>query len=136
MTNLTKNLTIAAAAMMVAAGVAGAATIKAEVPFGFQANGSNMSAGSYTVVANRESGSLILKVRNDDTHRSIMTVPYAENIQKSGEPEASLTFECTGSNCALVKVAAGTGRSFQIWKAKAEKDGDTRVAVIRAVLVR
>ena len=35
MTNFTKNMTIAAAALVVAAGVAGAQTIKAEVPFGF-----------------------------------------------------------------------------------------------------
>ena len=46
MTNLTKNIMIAAAALMVVAGVAGAQTIQAEVPFGFRAAGTVLPAGS------------------------------------------------------------------------------------------
>ena len=53
MKNLTKNMTIAAAALMVAAGVAGAQTIQAEVPFGFRAAGTVMPAGSYRVSKNQ-----------------------------------------------------------------------------------
>ncbi|HMC60104.1 MAG TPA: hypothetical protein VKJ01_13000, partial [Candidatus Solibacter sp.] len=136
MKNLTKNMTIAAAALMVAAGVAGAQTIKAEVPFGFRVTNTVMPAGSYWVSpTGRTGGVAIFKLTNEDTHRSVLTVPYANDTQKRGEAAASLTFECSGANCALVRVAPGSGQSYQIFKPKMEKDGDTRLAVIRAVLV-
>jgi len=80
-------------------------------------------------------GVTVFKLTNEDTHRSIMTVPYANNTQKRGEAEASLVFECSGENCALVKVAPGSGQNYQIWKPKTERGEDTRLAVISAVLV-
>jgi len=136
MKNLTTRMTIAAAALMVAAGVAGAQTFKAEVPFGFRVIGTVLPAGSYWVNAVRTSGSgPMFKLTNADTHRSILTMPYANNSQKSGETPVSLTFECSGPDCALVSVAPGSGQSYHIWKPKTEKSEDTRVAVIRAVLV-
>ena len=134
MKNLTKNMTIAAAALMVAAGVAGAQTIKAEVPFGFRVAGTVMPAGSYRVNANT-GGIAVFQLTNEDTHRSTLTLPYAHNNQKPGDAVASLTFECAGANCALVRVAPGSGQSYQIWKPKVENGEDTRLAVIRAVLV-
>jgi hypothetical protein len=94
-----------------------------------------MPAGSYSVEATSlPSGSPMLRLTNDDTQRSVMTIPYVQNRQRSGEAPASLTFECSGIGWVLVKVAPGTGQSYQIWKPKTERD--TRVAVIRAVLVR
>jgi hypothetical protein len=135
MKNLTKNMTIAAAALVVAAGVAGAQTIKAEVPFGFRAAGTMMPAGSYRVDANGISGGKIFTLSNEDTHQRVLAMPYANNIQKSGETPVSLTFECSGAGCALVSVAPGSGQSYRIWKPKTEKGEDTRLAVIRAVLV-
>ena len=136
MKNLTTNMTIAAAALMVAAGVAGAQTIKAEVPFGFRVTNTVMPAGSYWVSpTGTTSGVAIFKLTNEDTHRSILTLPYTNNPQKRGEPPASLTFECSGASCALVRVAPGSGQSYHISKPKNEKGEDTHLAVIRAVLV-
>ena len=135
MKNLTKKMTIAAAALMVAAGVAGAQTIKAEVPFGFRVAGSVMPAGSYRVNASSTTGGTMFTLTNQDTHRSILTLPYANNTQKRGEAATSLTFECSGEDCALVGVAPGSGQDYQIWKPRLEKGEDTRLAVIRAVLV-
>jgi hypothetical protein len=135
MKNLTTKMTIAAAALMVAAGVAGAQTIKAEVPFGFRVAGTVMPAGSYRVDANTSAGIAVFRLTNEDTQHSIMTLPYGNSIQKKGETPASLTFECSGSNCALVSVAPGSGQSYKIWKPKMEQGEDTRLAVIRAVLV-
>ena len=135
MKNLTTKMTIAAAALMVAAGVAGAQTIKAEVPFGFRAAGTMMPAGSYRVDANSTSGGKIFTLSNEDTHQRVLAMPYANNIQKSGETPVSLTFECSGANCSLVRVAPGSGQSYLIRKPKMEKGEDTRMAVIRAVLV-
>ncbi|HXB66809.1 MAG TPA: hypothetical protein VNY05_01090 [Candidatus Acidoferrales bacterium] len=135
MKNLTTKMMIAAAALVVAAGVAGAQTIKAEVPFGFRVAGTVMPAGSYRVNANTSAGVALFTLTNEDTHHSIMTLPYAHNIQNKGETAASLTFECSGSTCALVSLAPGSGDSYKIWKPKMEKGEDSRLAVIRAVLV-
>ena len=135
MKHFTMNMMIAAATLTVAAGVAGAQTIKAEVPFGFSAAGTMLPAGLYRVEkVQRASGSEIFTLTNEDTHRSILTMPYAHNSQKPGEARVALTFECAGTDCVLVQVAPGSGQSYQIWKPKAGREG-TRLAVIRAVMV-
>jgi hypothetical protein len=135
MTNFTKNMMIAAAALTIAAGVAGAQTIKAEVPFGFRAAGTAMPAGSYWVRASYQSGgSLAVVLTNDETHRSVITLPYTHNNLKSGEAPVALTFECIGTDCTLVQLAPGSGQTYRFWKPRTEHDGNARVAVIRAVL--
>jgi hypothetical protein len=134
MKNLTKNMTIAAAALMVAAGVAGAQTMKAEIPFGFRAAGTVLTAGSYRLVGNNSSGTEMFTLINQDTHRSVLTIPYPPDTQKQGGVP-TLTFECSGADCALVQVAPGNGRGYRLQKPSLGKDENTRVAVIRAVLV-
>jgi hypothetical protein len=62
-------------------------------------------------------------------------MPYGHDVQKNGAAPVSLTFECTGTDCTLVQVAPGTGQTYLFRKPKTEKDGETRLAVIRAVLV-
>jgi hypothetical protein len=56
MKNLTKNMMIAAAALVVAAGAAQAQTIKAEVPFSFRVAGTVLPAGEYRVVTQSRGG--------------------------------------------------------------------------------
>ncbi|HMC60105.1 MAG TPA: hypothetical protein VKJ01_13005 [Candidatus Solibacter sp.] len=134
MKTLTKNMTIAAAALMVAAGVAGAQTLKAEIPFGFRAAGTVMTAGSYRLDGNSPTGGIVVfKLINEDTHRSVNAMPYLNKIQRAGGVP-TLTFECSGADCALVQVATGDGRTFGLPKPSRGKDENTRVAVIRAVL--
>jgi hypothetical protein len=135
MKNLTKNMMIAAAALVVAAGVAQAQTIKVEVPFSFRAAGTVMPAGKYWV-GRSAVGVPIFQLINMDTHRSILAVPYETSDQKPGSPEASLTFECSGAHCALVKLANGTGKAYGFQHPSPGRDEDTRVAVIRAVVVK
>jgi hypothetical protein len=136
MKNLTKNMMIAAAALVVAAGVAQAQTIKAEVPFSFRASGTVMPAGEYWVSPNSSNGSRIFQLTNMDTRRSILAISYAATDQKPGSPAASLTFECNGAHCALIQVAPGTGTAYGFLRPSLGKNEDTRVAVIRAVLVK
>jgi hypothetical protein len=137
MKNLTKNMMIAAAALVVAAGAAQAQSIKAEVPFSFRAVGTVMPAGEYWVtVKNSTGGTPILSVTNRDTHRSIMAMPYPASSRVPANHDVSLTFECSGASCALVKVAPGTGHSYQLRSPKFGGNEDTRVAVIRAVLMQ
>ena len=137
MKNLTKNMMIAAAALVVAAGVAQAQTIKAEVPFSFRAAGTVLPAGEYWVNQSRSIGGIpIFQLTNMDTHRSILAVSNAGSNWKPGSSEASLTFECGGAHCALVQLAPGTGQAYGFQRPKVGRDEDSRVAVIRAVLVK
>jgi hypothetical protein len=134
MKNLTKRMTFAAATLIVAAGVAGAQNMKAEVPFGFRLTDTVMPAGAYVLNATYSSGVPIFKLTNDVTHQSVLTVPYTNNSQKPGEASASFTFECTDHDCVLIRVAPGSGQSYQIWKPKIAKGEATHLTVIRAVL--
>ena len=130
MKNLTTNMIIAAAALMVTAGMATAQTIKAEVPFSFKANGTVMPAGEYQVDRLSQN---IIKVANLDAHRSVLVAPQVKNDwARPGDPK--LTFECSGDRCALVSVDAGEGHAYRF--ASPKHEDDTRVAVIRAILVR
>jgi hypothetical protein len=134
MTNFTKNIMIAAAALTIAAGVAGAQTIRAEIPFGFRAAGVMLPAGSYLVKGSYQSGAtLVFKVTNEDTNRTVFTMPYSSDIEKSSA--VSLTFECTGTDCTLIQAAPGTGQTYSFPKPRKEKNGETSLAVIRAVVV-
>ncbi|HXB66806.1 MAG TPA: hypothetical protein VNY05_01075 [Candidatus Acidoferrales bacterium] len=133
MKNLTKKMTIAAAALMVAAGVAGAQTLKAEIPFGFRAAGTVMTAGSYRLYEDSSMSTEVFRLINEDTHRSVLTIPYPHNTQQAGGVP-TLTFECSGTDCALVQVAVGNGKTYGLYKPSLGK-GETRVAVIRAVIV-
>ena len=136
MKNLTKNTMFAAAALVIAAGMAQAQTIKAEVPFSFRASGTVMPAGEYRVTETSSmSGSRMFKLNHVDTNRSILAVSHDSSEQKPGSPEASLTFECGGAHCALVQLAPGSGRTYRFSQPKPLVDENTRVAVIRAILV-
>ena len=136
MKNFTTSMMIAAAALVVAAGVAGAQTIQAEIPFGFRAAGAAMPAGSYTVSSSHlPGGSLAIRLANADGRHSVITMPYAHNSLKRGSVPVSLTFECSGTDCALVQMAPGTGEAYKFWTPKTEKEGSSRLAVIRAVMV-
>ena len=133
MKNLTKNMMIAAAAIVAAAGVAGAQTLKAEIPFGFRAAGTVMTAGSYRLYVNNSNGTEVFKLINEDTHRSVLTIPYPHSTPRAGGVP-SFTFECSGTDCALVQVAVGDGATYRLSKPRLGKDENTRVAVIRAVV--
>ena len=135
MTSFTKNLLIAAAALLATAGMAGAQTIKAEVPFGFRVAGKAMPAGAYTVSASRlGGGSLVFRLSNDDSKHSVMTAPYARSSQKAGATDAWLAFQCSGEQCALAQITPGSGETYQVPQPKMSGEG-TRLAVIHAVLL-
>ena len=135
MKNLTKNMTIAAVALMVAAGAAQAQIIKAEVPFSFRVAGTLLPAGEYRVVTQSRGGAPIFHLVNVEAHRSIMTMAYPDNSVKPGG-DAKLTFECSGAQCALVKMSSDEGKTYGFSHPSLGRDEPTRVAVIRAVLVK
>ena len=135
MKNLTTNMMIAAAALVVAAGVAQAQTIKAEIPFSFRVAGTVMPAGEYRVESKSRVGAPIFWLVNADAHRSIVTMAYLHDyVPSTGEPK--LTFECSGANCALVRMSSGQGETYGFSHPSLGAEEPARVAVIRAVLVK
>jgi len=136
MTNFTRNMIIAAAALLSAVGMAEAQTIKAEVPFGFRAAGTMMPAGSYIWEEGRAAGATaVFKLTNAESRQSIFTIPIAHNTLNPGATP-TLTFECSGHDCSLVRVAPGDGSSYRLNTPGLGKDSNyPRLAVIRAVLV-
>ena len=64
-----------------------------------------------------------------------MTMAYLDNSGKPGG-DAKLTFECSGAQCALVKMSSDEGRTYGFSHPSLGRDEPTRVAVIRAVLVK
>jgi len=134
MKNLT-NLIFAAAALVVTAGMAMAQGIKAEVPFAFRAGGKLMPAGEYRVQeTNRSGGAPILNLVNVEARSSVYTLPFRSNSVAADAPK--LVFECSGSACALTKLTDAHGLSYGFSHPNWGKGEDTRVAVIRAVLVK
>ena len=99
------------------------------------ADGKAMPAGAYTVSASRlAGGSLVFRLTNEDSNRSVMTAPYAQSSQKHGATAAWLAFQCAGDRCALIQIAAGRGETYQIPQPRMSGEG-ARLAVIHAVLV-
>ena len=136
MKNLTMNMTLAAAALVLAAGAAQAQQLKAEIPFSFRAQGSVMPAGEYRVEGwHSRTSSEIFKLTHVDTNRAILVLPYQSN-SASPERGATLRFQCVSSNCALDQIDPGAGQTYALPTPKLGKGEDARVAVIRAVLVK
>ena len=110
MTNFTKNLMAAAAALVVSAGLASAQTmLKADVPFAFQVNGKVMSAGTYRVANVSTNGVPVFALRSDDG-QSIVTLPGSSHDADKAwraDRQPRLAFECAADNCALSQVWAG-----------------------------
>ena len=135
MTNLTTNLMLAAIALAAAPGVVSAQQLKAEIPFGFQAQGTMLPAGTYTVTRDNTSGMAKFLLRSVASGYSILLVNAIQ-----GEPnkawEASgaavLEFECGDSGCALNRLWSGRGApAYRFSHPKAEKGERTHLAVIR-----
>jgi hypothetical protein len=103
------NLTFAAALAAVAASVASAQTLKADIPFAFRAGDKVMSPGSYLVTL-RGPNHNIVRLYNRDASESVLALGSAfadpaESWTASGAPV--LAFECAGTRCALATIWSG-----------------------------
>jgi hypothetical protein len=102
MTRLTTNLMIAAAAL-VAASAASAQTMKADIPFAFQASGKAMAAGKYQVVYRGGTSNMVLIRRYN--HEAVLAMPVS---RKEGKVQnAKLVFSCAHGTCSLSQIWAG-----------------------------
>jgi hypothetical protein len=125
MRRLTLNLTIAAAALTVAATTASAQSLKAEIPFAFQTGTARMQPGSYAVDVGSASGAQsTVRLRNLDDGKSVIKLPMAlddtpARWKATGTPV--IEFACTDGYCSLARIWTGDGsaRAFEVPKAKA-----------------
>lgn len=135
MKRFTMNLTIAAAALLVAAGTASAQGLKAEIPFAFAANGQQMQPGTYRLSAHTGTAGATIFLDNLDTRRSVVILGHVnQDAWNNRDPEAKLVFECVGSRCALERIWTGeAGRRYDLY---IKHPSDTGLASIRVVSIR
>jgi len=135
MTNFANRLMVAAATLVVAAGVASAETLKADIPFAFRVGGATMSPGTYQVkVANSGTATSVLSLYSADTRQSAIAVPIATHDVSSAVANANrpvIAFECAGNRCSLQYVWDGKDRR-SAYRFATPKPGDepSRIAVI------
>jgi hypothetical protein len=133
MTNLTKNMTLAIAALAMAAGTVSAQSMKAEIPFAFRIGKKVMQPGEYRV--SRHSGSSqapMFTLSSLDSHQAAIAVASYRGVPSkewADAGQAKLSFLCGDGPCTLTKVWAGEGDAFTFHSAP-PKDGDARVAEI------
>jgi len=133
MTNLTKNMTLAIAALAMAAGTASAQSMKAEIPFAFRIGKKVMQPGEYRV--HRQSGSQapMFTLASLDSHQSAIVVASyrgAPSKEWADAGQAKLSFLCGDGPCTLTRVWAGAGDAYTFHSAPAKDGGDARVAEI------
>lgn len=132
MKSLTTKITIAAAALLVAAGTISAQSLTAEIPFNFQVAGTPMTAGSYRLTTSA-SGTPLIALSNLETDKSAMVMGQSR-IDYTRNSEAKLVFQCRGANCALKQVWTGTwGKNFEV---PVPHSRDRELAAIRVLSVR
>ncbi|HUA59687.1 MAG TPA: hypothetical protein VML19_13090 [Verrucomicrobiae bacterium] len=104
---------MAAAAFVVAAGIASAQTLEANIPFAFHANGRTLEAGTYRVGVQRSnSGNSMMVISGRHGERDLLTFLYASDEGKpkwAGGDNAVLSFRCAAGSCALANIWLGTG---------------------------
>jgi len=135
MTNFLKNIMIAAATVIVAAGTASAQTLKAEIPFTFRAGGKVMPAGTYQLRRLEGLGAkTMFRFDSADGQNAVLLAPQAaadpaKAWAESGRPV--LSFECGVSRCALTRLWTGSAApAYVLPRPKLGRDEPVRVAVI------
>ncbi len=126
MKSLTMRLTIAAAALF-AAGAASAQTMKADIPFAFQAGGKLMAAGTYRVDLHSPRSTVTIRGTG---LKSAVIAGYITHIESKVET-AKLVFQCSRGNCSLLQVWPGYYESGLLFKApKLDRNEEASLAVI------
>jgi hypothetical protein len=124
----TLTLTFAAVAMLAAAGTASAQTLRAEIPFSFQAAGATMHPGGYSVMLRSTAGGTIVQIRNEDEGRSVMTMTQWGSTARNATGSAVVSFACTNGNCELSSLRNDDGAVYNF--ATGKKSPETRIATV------
>lgn len=133
MKSSTKTMTLAIAAVAMAAGTVSAQTMKAEIPFAFRVGKQIMQPGEYRVhVLPNRSGVPILALANRETNQSALVVSAYRNAPSkawAAAGNAKLSFTCGAGPCTLTRAWSGEGDAFNFPHTLA-KDGEMRTAEI------
>jgi hypothetical protein len=124
MTRLTTKLMIAAAAL-VAAGAASAQTMKADIPFAFQASGKVMAAGAYEVDLRATAGTVTMRSWDKG---GVVAMPIARRGGAVREPK--LVFACVRGTCSLSQIWHGSGTGLVFRTPKSDPREQASLAVI------
>jgi hypothetical protein len=134
MKRYTMNMTLAVAALAIAAGTLSAQTMKAEIPFAFRVGGQLLQPGTYRVNLNRSGGGgvQLLSVSSYEQKRTVMAMPTNSNSASkewlmAGTPK--LRFACGEGACALMRVWTGEGQAADLHINRG-KDGEMHIAEI------
>ena len=125
------NITLAVAALAVAAGTASAQTMKAEIPFAFRVGNKVMQPGEYRITMT--SGSTpILNLLNIERHQSaLLSTAYLNDVPKqwaaAGLPK--LAFLCGEGPCTVSQVWTGVGYALG-FRSPRGKNGEPHIAEI------
>jgi len=138
MKQLTINL-VAAAVVALAAGNASAQSLKAEIPFTFQAAGVVMTPGTYEVIHASNTSSRHVVLRNADTKKAVlamyMPTDPAKELKAQGKP--GIQFECVATRCALREIWTANGSpAYGFNTPKPGSDGPSRMALIPLTTVK
>ena len=126
MKSLTTKLMFAAAAL-VAAGALSAQTMKADIPFAFQAGGKLMAAGTYRVDLSRPAGMVTLQ--GAAREGAVIARPITHIERK--ENTAKLVFVCGRGPCSLVQAWPGYSGNGLLFKTpKLDRNEEASLAVI------
>ena len=138
MTNFTKNIMVAAG-VLVMAGVASAQSLKADIPFAFQAGNKLMPPGTYLIGTVQGTSSIkVFHLYSQEERRSVLAVPFvmqdpAKDWKADGKPR--LGFTCGTGRCALAQIWSGSTSSisYHFRSPKSEETAGMRVVVARTV---
>src|SRR5690242_2609050 len=128
----TFKITIAAAALVVATGVASAQAMKAEIPFAFRVGTEMYDAGSYRVEV-QNAGTRIWLHPTVKGHGTVVLAMSTHNVpaQWRENAPATLSFECGLGRCQLTQVWSGDEATVvNVPHTKAGRDEAATVRVI------
>ena len=134
MKELTTRFMIAAAALVVGAGVASAQTLRASIPFEFRVGNRVMAPGTYEVdKLEIQSSGPIFRLLDRHSRQSAIVLPQAKVDPHKGwaEGKPKLVFACIGGGCALAELWAGSeSYAYAFARPKPGKDEDAYLRVI------
>jgi hypothetical protein len=131
MKNLTRNLIIAAAVLMMTTALS-AQTLKADIPFAFYVTGKVMPAGSYTVDFRNLLASGLVPMRATQTGESAIAVRSAladAKEQWKEDGKARLVFSCSDTCTLMQMYLPGDSEVYNLAHPKFNSVG-ARIAVI------
>jgi hypothetical protein len=126
MTRLTTKLMIAAAALVAAGAASAQTTMKADIPFAFQASGKTLAAGTYDVtLRGGDANTVIIRRYN---HDAVVALPID---RKEGKVEtAKMVFVCAHGTCSLSQIWAGSGSGLEFKTPKLDPREHASLTVI------